>query len=157
MKTVTKEFKFCAAHRLMGHDGLCKNIHGHNYVVLVTIESSKLNSQGMVVDFNRVKETVGKWIDANWDHALLYSARDQLIGRIVREMSGMAEAQAEALVQRAYKMPGNPTAETMAKHRLEDVIPDMLMGIDSGLTCICVKVYETPTSSAEASRYDGGT
>ena len=28
---ITKEFKFKAGHALFGHDGLCKNVHGHGY------------------------------------------------------------------------------------------------------------------------------
>lgn len=28
---ITKAYKFDMAHALPGHDGLCKNIHGHSY------------------------------------------------------------------------------------------------------------------------------
>ena len=29
---ITKEFTFETGHALYGHDGLCKNVHGHSYV-----------------------------------------------------------------------------------------------------------------------------
>ena len=34
---ITKKFRFEAAHALYGYDGKCKNIHGHNYNLFVTI------------------------------------------------------------------------------------------------------------------------
>lgn len=40
MYTATKEFRFEAGHTLDGHKGKCKNLHGHNYKVLVTLGAS---------------------------------------------------------------------------------------------------------------------
>ena len=34
---ITKKFRFEAAHALYGYDGKCKNIHGHNYNLFVTV------------------------------------------------------------------------------------------------------------------------
>ena len=34
---ITKKFRFEAAHALYGYDGKCKNIHGHNYKLFVTV------------------------------------------------------------------------------------------------------------------------
>jgi 6-pyruvoyltetrahydropterin/6-carboxytetrahydropterin synthase len=34
---LTKEFNFEMAHALWNYDGLCKNIHGHSYKLLVTV------------------------------------------------------------------------------------------------------------------------
>ena len=40
---VTKEFKFEMAHALLGHDGPCKNIHGHTYALSVTLKGKAIN------------------------------------------------------------------------------------------------------------------
>ena len=66
------------AHALKGYDGLCRNIHGHSYELLVTITgipiadrtSSKL---GMVMDFGDLKRIVRKSIIDEFDHALVLS------------------------------------------------------------------------------------
>lgn len=34
---LSKEFHFEAAHTLLNYDGLCKHIHGHSYVLRVTV------------------------------------------------------------------------------------------------------------------------
>ena len=34
---------FAAAHQLKGYDGDCRNLHGHNYSVVVTVHASELN------------------------------------------------------------------------------------------------------------------
>lgn len=64
------------AHALKGYDGLCRNIHGHSYELLVTVtgvpvadkSSTKL---GMVMDFGDLKKIVRKGIVDEFDHALV--------------------------------------------------------------------------------------
>jgi 6-pyruvoyltetrahydropterin/6-carboxytetrahydropterin synthase len=72
--TATKRFTFEAAHYLEGYDGKCGHVHGHSYVVEVTVGSTKLidsgAEKGMVMDLVRVKEVVNPIID-HFDHALL--------------------------------------------------------------------------------------
>ena len=55
MIRITKEFKFEMAHALHGYDGLCKNIHGHSYRMIVEFEG-ELDEQGMVIDFYDVEK-----------------------------------------------------------------------------------------------------
>lgn len=52
---VTKEIDFAAAHYLRDYDGKCKNLHGHNYKLQVTITGT-INDIGMVVDFGVIKK-----------------------------------------------------------------------------------------------------
>ncbi len=73
---ITKEFKFETAHSLPGYDGLCKNIHGHSYELLVTvagypIEEKNHPKRGMVMDFGDLKKIVRKVIVEPFDHALV--------------------------------------------------------------------------------------
>lgn len=67
----TKIFTFDAAHFLEGYDGKCSNIHGHTYKLEVTIEKARLNDQGFVCDFNRIKEIVEEKVINKYDHQLI--------------------------------------------------------------------------------------
>lgn len=73
---VTKEFRFEMAHALLNHDGPCKNIHGHSYMLAVTLKGKPIKEMdnpksGMVVDFSDIKHIVHAEIIAPFDHALV--------------------------------------------------------------------------------------
>lgn len=70
MFQVSKEFWFCAAHRLEGHPK-CGRLHGHNYKVTVFMVMNTLEN-GMVIDFGDLKEAVKPIIDS-LDHMYLIS------------------------------------------------------------------------------------
>jgi 6-pyruvoyltetrahydropterin/6-carboxytetrahydropterin synthase len=76
MLRVSKKFHFCAAHRLIGHKGLCKNLHGHRYELQVFCEADEPDDVGCTVDFGELKDTVGEWIDAHLDHATMVFDED---------------------------------------------------------------------------------
>ena len=61
MWTLHKEIEFDAAHYLPQHSGKCKNLHGHRWRVIVEITASRLNDQGMVMDFGDIKKVVHKY------------------------------------------------------------------------------------------------
>ena len=64
MYYIKKRFEISAAHRLqLSYDSKCTNLHGHNWVITVECRSRELNSDGMVTDFTRVKETVMSRLD----------------------------------------------------------------------------------------------
>ena len=42
---ITKKFDFETGHALYGYDGKCKNIHGHNYNLFVTLKILRLSHQ----------------------------------------------------------------------------------------------------------------
>jgi len=61
MYAVTKAFKFEASHRLftMPMEHPCRNLHGHSYVVRVSIwveDIKNLENPNMVIDFGKLKE-----------------------------------------------------------------------------------------------------
>jgi len=48
-----------ASHKLdLSYDSPCANLHGHNWVIEVTVASDNLNLSGMVVDFAALKDFV---------------------------------------------------------------------------------------------------
>jgi 6-pyruvoyltetrahydropterin/6-carboxytetrahydropterin synthase len=81
---VTKTFRVPVGHRLSKHKGLCKNIHGHNLKIEVTLGSEKLDENGMVLDFYILKNLMDK-ILPNLDHAVLLNSDDKETGKIMEE------------------------------------------------------------------------
>ena len=82
MYSVTKTFKFDAAHRLftMPQEHKCRNIHGHSYVVRVGIyidDIKKMKNPNMVVDFGLLKK-FQEDLD-EMDHAIILYEKDPLI------------------------------------------------------------------------------
>jgi 6-pyruvoyltetrahydropterin/6-carboxytetrahydropterin synthase len=55
--TIIKSFS--AAHALKDIGGNCEDLHGHNFTVEVSIASSELTSEGILIDFRILK----KWTD----------------------------------------------------------------------------------------------
>ena len=75
---ITKEFTFETGHALYGHDGKCKNIHGHSYKLSVTVLGKPvLDSNnpkfGMIMDFSDLKKIVKEEIVDRFDHATIFN------------------------------------------------------------------------------------
>ncbi|MEK6670372.1 MAG: 6-carboxytetrahydropterin synthase [Nitrospirota bacterium] len=78
--SVTRRYRFCAAHRLhtdhlSSEDnravfGKCNNPngHGHNYVVLVTVKSTGSTTAAGGVDLDRLDQTVADQVVRRFDH-----------------------------------------------------------------------------------------
>jgi 6-pyruvoyltetrahydropterin/6-carboxytetrahydropterin synthase len=69
MFEISKEFRFSASHQLHGlSDGHpCSRVHGHNYVVVVNLESKVLDNNGFVKDYGELKP-IKEYIDTFLDH-----------------------------------------------------------------------------------------
>jgi len=59
---------FSAAHHLKGYAGACSALHGHNWEVEVFVRGEKLNATGILLDFRKLKDAVGRLLKA-LDHA----------------------------------------------------------------------------------------
>ena len=74
MITITKIFRFEAAHFLPCHLGKCKNVHGHSYVLEIEIEGDR-NFEGpekdMVMDFGNLSKIVNELVIDRLDHKIL--------------------------------------------------------------------------------------
>ncbi len=64
---VFKEFFFDASHYLPGYKGKCEQFHGHTYRLEVGVAGA-IGSDGMVMDFNKIKEIVSKEVVEVLDH-----------------------------------------------------------------------------------------
>jgi len=65
--------KFCAAHKLVGYQGPCGNLHGHTFLVEVWLNGEVSKETGMVVDFKDVKNAIDQY-----DHTYLNALPDFL-------------------------------------------------------------------------------
>ena len=64
MYEVTIKKSFSAAHVLKEIGGKCEDLHGHNFLVEVTVAGNALNEEDLLIDFRDMK----KWINEILDH-----------------------------------------------------------------------------------------
>jgi len=67
---ISKTFRFEAAHKLVGYDGDCANLHGHSYVLEVCVKD-EVSNNGMVMDFKELKNIVSAQVIDILDHQYL--------------------------------------------------------------------------------------
>lgn len=60
--------KFQAAHYLENYNGKCEKLHGHTFVVEVSVRVDSLDDSGIGIDFTHIKKTL---VDILPDHTLL--------------------------------------------------------------------------------------
>jgi len=113
MLTVTRRIEFDAAHRLPGHSGWCRRVHGHRYVLDVVLAADGLGPDGMILDFGTVKRAFGVWVDAHLDHRLILAGdgegvaeSEQPLAQVARDVGGPDAVTACPT--------GSPTVENMA-------------------------------------------
>ena len=136
MSSVTRHFDFCAAHRLAGHPGKCRRLHGHNYIVSVTVLGAVDAVSGMVTDFGDLKSSIGQWIDDNLDHRVILQGSD-IYASALRNVVNEQEAE-------VFLMDVPPTAENLAL--LIRALAEKHFQYQVGM----VRVQETPNCSAVA-------
>jgi len=138
--TVTRHHDFSYGHRVVGHEGKCALLHGHNARVHFTVASRKeLDAVGRVLDFSIIKSLLCDWVEEHWDHRMLLSLDDPLRGVLAKYPS------AGVVV-----VPFNPTAENMGQYLLDVIGPSQLE--DTRCELIEVTVEETRKCRATCSR-----
>ena len=70
--TLSKTFKFEAAHHLPNHDGKCRRLHGHSWVGKLIIGGAKLHTSGpkedMLMDYKDMGAAIGPLVENYLDH-----------------------------------------------------------------------------------------
>ncbi|MGR3806698.1 preQ(0) biosynthesis protein QueD [Pasteurella testudinis DSM 23072] len=137
MFKISKEFSFDMAHMLDGHDGKCKNLHGHTYKLQVELCAPLLTDAakcGMVMDYSDLKSVVDDLILKPMDHAFIYdqhSEKERKVAELLQELDS-----------KVFALPYRTTAEQMSQfifQRLQH----------AGLPISAVRLWETPTSFCE--------
>lgn len=125
--TITKHFKFYAAHRNEEIGGKCASIHGHRYGIAVTVDEARNGSITML--FEDI-ETLVQPLLARLDHSLLLHANDPAREYLV----------ASGACSRLYEVPFPTSAENMAEHILTELRA-------AGLNVVELSLQETDTST----------
>jgi 6-pyruvoyltetrahydropterin/6-carboxytetrahydropterin synthase len=144
---ITRRLEFDAGHRIPDHASQCRHLHGHRYVLEVTLRGDIISQQGranngMVMDFSEVKALAKQHVVDVWDHAFLCWREDTLVANFLDSLPGhktvllVCVPTAENLAQEAFRILDGVFTDTYGNHlRLETV-----------------RLYETPNCWAEISR-----
>jgi len=136
---VTKEFDFCYAHMLTRHSGACRNVHGHNARVQVTVFGKPDSKTGMVIDFGDLKALVGYVLD-KLDHAFLCALDTPVL----------LEDVLNAMGSKTYHLGTSTSTAENIVYVLTAAIRDELMRFehegDAVFVYVDVALWETPTS-----------
>ena len=142
---ITTRLEFDSGHRIPNHKSQCRNLHGHRYVIEITlggdiIQNEQASEDGMVMDFSDVKRIARESVVDVWDHAFIVYKNDQVVLDFLNTLPDHKTVVFETV----------PTAENMAaeafrilKNRYQDTYGNQL-------TLSRVRLYETPNSWAEA-------
>jgi 6-pyruvoyltetrahydropterin/6-carboxytetrahydropterin synthase len=135
---ITKKFTFEMAHALPGYGGACRHIHGHSYVLYVTVKGTPEASLthpnlGMVMDFTELKNIVNLHIVSRLDHALVLRERSPLANTI------------QAAYDKVVNMPYQPTCENLVL----DFVDILHCVLPPSVSLHSVRLHETDTSYAE--------
>ena len=130
MPYITKQFKFCAAHRYWNDNwskeknkeifGKDIHIHGHNYSLFITIYGPIDPSSGFIINLKDLNKLVNEKIINVMDHT-----------QIEKNISWFVDKQ--------------PSTENMVKFIWEQIEPYIL----KPAKLFCVKLQETPTIFTE--------
>ena len=127
---LTKQYKFCAAHKYWNDDWSDqKNIevfdedikvHGHNYALSITVKGQIDDGSGFIIDIKKLNKIVSKYIIDIFDHS-----------QIEKDILWFKDKQ--------------PSTENMVVYIWNELVDR----IPSGAELYCIKLRETPTIYSE--------
>ena len=130
---IAKEFRWEMGHRLPEHFGLCKNIHGHSYKMLVEFEG-ELDKNEMVIDYYDVEKIVNPLIE-KLDHAFMVNKNDIMVLEFLGKINS-----------KKVVIDFNATAENICLYLLNEI---KKVPLPANLSSVKVRVYETEFDYAE--------
>lgn len=129
-----------AAHRIYGHSGKCKWLHGHSYVIKIRVSGeTQSEDTGVVVDFSDLKKFVLSKIDDVLDHRVLLSSDDPLADVLIQEG------------QRVTKIRGSTSCENLAaqiSHLAQRALEECIVASKTGPWISMVEVCESSSTAA---------
>ena len=67
MYKITKKLEVAGAHKLeLPYESKCSNLHGHNWIITVELQSEELTNYGMVMDFTHIKRLIHEPLDHSY-------------------------------------------------------------------------------------------
>jgi 6-pyruvoyltetrahydropterin/6-carboxytetrahydropterin synthase len=132
---IAKEFRWEMGHRLPEHFGLCKNIHGHSYKMIVEFEG-ELDKNQMVIDYYDVEKIINPVIE-KLDHSFMVTNDDIIVLEFLEKMNS-----------KKVVVGFNSTAENICNYLLSEI---KKCSLPSNISSVKVRVYETQFDYAEES------
>lgn len=146
---ITRRLEFDAGHRIPDHHSQCRHLHGHRYVLEVTvsgqiIKQSGRSDTGMVLDFSEVKRVAREHVVDRWDHAFLVYCGDRPVIDFLASLPGHKTVVLESI----------PTAENLARIAFTILNPVYRGIFENQLRLERIRLYETPNCWADYSTDD---
>ena len=142
--TITRKLEFDAGHRIPDHRSQCRNLHGHRYVLEITLagevsRESGASDNGMVMDFADVKALANEHLVSVWDHAFLVYEGDTAVRDFLETMPD----------HKTVVFDRVPTVENLAAVAFDTLssVFDAHYGRD--LRLVRLRLYETPNCWSE--------
>ena len=127
---LTKQYKFCAAHKYWNYNWSAQKnkevfdedikIHGHNYILSITVKGNINHDSGFIVDIKKLNKIVSKYIIDIFDHS-----------QIEKDINWFKDKQ--------------PSTENMVVFMWNEIANK----IPSDAILHCIKLRETPTIFSE--------
>ncbi len=142
---ITTRLEFDSGHRIPNHKSQCRNLHGHRYVLEITlsgdiIKQENASENGMVMDFSDVKAIAKESVVNVWDHAFLVYQQDKEVLNFLNSLPD----------HKTVVFPTVPTAENMALEAFRILKSKYQDTYGNHLKLEKVRLYETPNSWADA-------
>jgi len=131
---IAKEYHWEMSHRLPFHDGPCKNLHGHSYKLILSLEGV-LDKNSMVLDYYEIDRIIRPMMN-QLDHAFLCDKDDKMM--------------IDFLENNGFKysiIPYVTTSENLVTYFLDTIKKDF-QKFDNLLT-LSITVFETIDAFAE--------
>ncbi len=142
---ITTRLEFDSGHRIPNHKSQCRNLHGHRYVMEITlsgdiIKQENASENGMVMDFSDVKAIAKESVVNVWDHAFLVYHNDKEVLDFLNSLPN----------HKTVVFPTVPTAENMVMEAFRILKSKYHDTYGNHLKLEKVRLYETPNSWADA-------
>ncbi len=144
MISITRRLHFDAGHRIPDHRSQCRNLHGHRYVLEITLEGVVADApgqsdNGMVMDFSDIKAIANTHIVDRWDHAFLVFEGDHAVRGFLDSLPD----------HKTIVLDRIPTAENLARIAYDTLAPQYEGHYGKQLRLARVRLYETPNCWAD--------
>jgi 6-pyruvoyltetrahydropterin/6-carboxytetrahydropterin synthase len=141
---ITRRLEFDAGHRIPFHGGQCRHMHGHRYVLEVTLcgdvmEHRGFGDDGMVLDFGDIKTIANEEIVQKWDHAFLVAKEDRAVVDFLSTIPNHKTVVLDAI----------PTVENLAHVAFATLAPIFQKRFGGRLALSRLRLYETPNCWAD--------
>jgi len=130
---IAKEFRWEMGHRLPEHFGLCKNIHGHSYKMIVEFEG-ELDKNQMVIDFYDVEKIINPVIE-RLDHSFMVNENDKPVIEFLEKINS-----------KKVVVDFLATVENICTYLLSEI---KNASLPPNISSVKVRVYETQFDYAE--------